>query len=264
MLLFFFAMVTATVPSWAEYGKDEPLLYLTGSPTADTLRQGEITFGPPWGGWIAVGLNEHVTFGWDYPASLFAGVPAFLLRASPFDNASAFKISFEVYGNNWGSSWQDKRSDHFLLEHRGTSGWAHLLLAWRFAERFRFHLYGGANYAQYQSYSQNKGSTFATSVFENAITPNYGATLQWDMNSWLKLSVNAMSGNSFYYVDQVTRKNMIVYSFDMAPFSKNAIGILRTFRLELSAMWLWMPVAGNYYTSVGVPIFPAMYWQFML
>ncbi len=242
-----------------EFGPEEPLLYPGGFSTADVLRKHEWVLAPPPVGWVAYGATRHLTLAWDYPAALF-GYPAGLVRYQLGSEGSDVHYALELYGVIWTKDNIDSRSPGYLLEHRGGQGWIRLAQTWRLSKAWRWHLYGGANYAAYERYSPNTKLQFPPLTYRNDKTLDLGGALEWDVRPRMKIHLNYVYGNTFVFVDQVPRKYMVVGTLHFAPFSSRRTAILRNLRFDLNALYVDVPPA-HYHQVLPFPIFPTLYWQ---
>ena len=243
----------------ATFDRTEPLLYPGGFPTADTLRSHEWLVAPPPWGWVAYGATSRLTVAWDYPATLY-GFPAGLIRYQfPTDNANVH-YAVEFYGAVFTKDHTDSRSKAFKLERHGTQDWIHVERTARLSDRWRWHLYGGANYATYQRYVPNETVQFEPVTYTNHFSPDFGTALQWDALPSMKVHLNYTYGNTLFFVDQVALKRMAVGTLHFAPFSDRRAGILKNLRFDLSALYVHVPPA-DYQDILPLPLYPTVYWQ---
>ena len=243
----------------ASFKKDEPLLFPAGLPTADALRNGEWMIAPPPWGWMAYGLTDRLTVGWDYPVALL-GYPAGLVRYQfPFGTPN-MRFAGEFYFLGFPKELVDDRSPGYQLVHRGTQSWFHLQHTSRLSEKWRWHIYAGSTYATYQHYLPNKEAQFEPVLYEKHSSPDWGTGIQWDARPGMKVHVNYSFGNTLYFVDQVALKHLFVYTLHFAPFSESKPAILRNLRFDLSSITSNVPVA-QYQVSLPLPVYPTVYWQ---
>jgi len=245
--------------AWAAFDPQEPLLYPGGFPTADVLRPHEWLVAPPPWGWLAYGATEHLTLGWDYPATLL-GYPAGFIRYQLPSESTDVHYAIEGYGVLFAKDLTDSRSAGYRIDQHGTQDWIHLERSARLSEDWRWHAYIGLNYATYQRYYPNEKAQFDPVVYRDRGTPDAGVALEWDARPWMKIHLNYTYGNTFVFVDQVGQKHMIVGTLQFAPFSSKRAAFLRNLRFDLSALYVAVPTA-HYQYSLPVPIYPTLYWQ---
>jgi hypothetical protein len=259
-VISFFALTLASFDSKADFRKDEANIYPSGTPTADTLKSSEWYLAPiPWG-WLAYGLTDKLTIAWDYPATIL-GLPSGLVRYQLPGSSKNMGWALDLYGISWGSkTFEQKRAKEFIVDYRGGQYWIHLNWSLRIFDWLRLNTYGGATHTDYHKFRPNETAQFQEKLYEDAWSPDYGASLEFDISSWLKFHVNSTVGNTFLYVDQIVYKKLAAGTFQLAPFSSQATGILKNLRLELSAMYVEIPDAQYKYT-LPLPLFPYLYWQ---
>jgi hypothetical protein len=256
-LAFLFAACFGT--ACASIPRAQPLIYPAGFPTGEALRDGEWLLAPPPWGWVAAGVTDQLTIGWDYPATLF-GYPAGLVRYQIPTGDTAPKLAVEAYGVWFSKPHTDERQSGFKLERHGTQDWLHVQTSVPLSDNWKAHAYGGFNYATFQRYLPHEGVQFEPVTYENHISPDYGFGLQWYARPSMMISGNYTYGNTLYFVDQVALKKMFVASLLFAPFARSDNGFLRNLRVDLSAMYVNVPVA-QYEESLPLPLFPTVYWQ---
>ncbi|HYR42610.1 MAG TPA: hypothetical protein VER98_06290 [Terriglobia bacterium] len=243
----------------AQFGPEEPLLMPGGLSTADTLRRKEWLLAPPPWGWVAYGATSQLTIAWDYPAALF-GFPAGFIRYQLPGRSDKTHFAAEFYAISFGKSHTDERSNGYRLEHRGMQSWVRLENSSQLSANWRLHLYAGGNYAEYQRYFPHKEVQFPEAVYEQYWSPDAGAALEWSPRPKVKVHLNYAYGNTFSFVDQVALKRMVVGQLHFAPFGPQRSAFLRNMRLDLSAIYVNVPIA-RYRRSLPIPIYPTMYWQ---
>jgi hypothetical protein len=252
-------LIVCLTPACATFDRAEPLLYPGGFPTADTLRDDEWQLAPPPWGWVAYGVTPRLTVGWDYPATLM-GYPAGLVRYQFGSENPDVRYAVELYGAVFTRDHTDSRNDAFMLERNGTQDWIHFERTARLSERWRWHLYGGLNYASFQRYVPHKGEQFEPVTYEHHVSPDFGVALQWDALRAMKVHVNYTYGNTLYFVDQVALKRLAAATLHFAPFSQNRAAVLRNLRFDLSALHVNVPIA-KYRETLPLPLYPTVYWQ---
>lgn len=245
--------------AFADFETEEPLIYPSGMGTAETLRDSEWHVAPPPWGWIAYGAHPRFMVALDYPAALF-GIPAALLRFK-FFNGQDTKFALEGYGAYWSYDYKDKRQKEYLVEHKYGTEWLRLNWSQKVSENWRFHLYGGANFSDYEKYAPNEKDVFNPIIYENSWSPTYGLDIEWKLAAWVYLHVAYSYGNTFYNVDQVSRKHLAAYTFAMAPFSNTWWGFFSKMRIELTALYAKVEPSNSEY-KLPIPLLPYVYWQF--
>ena len=259
LLILFLLLSLRTAPAYAEFERDEPLLFPAGFSSADTLRPHEWLLAPPPWGWLAYGATPRLTIGWDYPATLM-GFPAGMIRYQFSPSETRAHYSVELYGALYTKDHTDSRSKGFKVEQHGTQDWIRLERTARLSERWRWHLYAGVNYATYQRYEPNTEAQFEPVTYEKHFSPDLGAAVEWDAKPWMRVHLNYTYGNTFYFVDQVAMKRMAAGTLHFAPFSGDHNGFLRGLRFDLNALYLHVPVA-KYTEVLPLPLYPTIYWQ---
>jgi hypothetical protein len=212
----------------------------------------------PWG-WVAAGASDRITLAWDYPATLL-GYPAGLIRWRTPVGDDDHQWSLEAYGVSFTKGLDQTRNKEFAVEYRGGQYWAHLYTSHHLHDSLWLHAYAGATHTDYFRFHSNQTIQFPDKLYQDAWCPDYGVDLEIIANSWLKIHANAGYGNTFFIVDQVLFKTFAALTFQMAPFSKNTVGILRQMRIELSSLYVRIPDV-QYEEKLILPIFPYVYWQ---
>jgi hypothetical protein len=243
----------------AEFEAGEPLLYPGGFSTADALRDSEWLLGPPPFGWVAYGVTDRLTVAWDWPAAT-VGAPAGFVRYQFPRGSHATKYALETYAVRFPDEHEDDRVDEFEVIHTGYQAWIRLMCSTRVGDRWRIHLYAGANYKQDQTYAPNKTKQFEETRYRGHWNPDAGVAVEWNVLPWMKIHANAVYGNTFVFVDQVAMKWMMTGTVHFAPFSAKRTWILRSLRVDLNAFNVRVPDA-RYHETLPIPIYPTVYWQ---
>ena len=241
----------------ADFGANEPTLFPGSFPTAQTLREGEYFFAPPPWGWFAYGAAPRLTLGLDYPALLF-GYPAAWARYRFYDSGR-LSSAIELYGVLWTQTRDDDRQTDFRVRQKGYQAWAHLNNTVRISERWRIHVYAGANYADEQDYLPLGASNFTPSYYSRHFNLDSGAAVEYRLSTRVRMYVSYSSGNTFYFIDQVAMKSLATWSFLFAPWTDSRRAILRNLRFDLNALWVRVPDA-DYQASLPLPLYPTVYW----
>ena len=253
LILFFLTALTAQ----AEFRPEEAVLYPAGSSSADVLKKSEIFFAPQ--GWVAYGLTDRWTLAWDW-FLVFGGIPALQTRYALNGNTSHTRISLEAYSVYFPKDIPDKRDKEFIVNHRGGGGinYARLNLTQDFTERLRLHLYTGATSSDFEEFEPREEPMFEKKTYSSFVVPDYGLTFEYKVNSWLKVNLNASSGNTFVLFDQIAHKSMAVLGLYFAPFARERTGFLSNMRFELNAIAVRIPDADY---KKFYPIYPVLSWQ---
>lgn len=259
MKKFIILLLLFTHHSQASFTENESLFYPGGMGTADSLHSNEWILSP--NGWAAVGVADRLTISWDWAVATL-GISAGLIRWNVYqsDNLEFALEGYSIFFPNEIENAYKGNDKNFKIWHKGGQGWLRLNTSIGERDHFRVHTYVGANHAHYQRYSPYEQSQFEEKTYENSTNPDFGLGFELTTSDWLKLHLNATYGNSFYFVDQISRKFMTVFTFHMAPFSKDSWGIFRTMRIELSGFYVHIPDAD--YTYTFPPLYPTLYWQF--
>ena len=247
----------------ADFDDKEALIYPAGFPTADTLKSGEWYVAFPSWGWFAYGLSQDVTFAFDYPLLMFAGIPGGLLRFNTPFSSDNFRLGLELYGAHFYNGFEDKRNPQYTVVHGGFVGWARLTSSIRLSDSVRIHAYAGPDYVSHQIHKPGTNperGVFEEQRYSGRWTPSLGFGIEWKMADWIFFHANATRGNTFFYVDQVPYKDLVAYSFHMAPFPDSWFGILRRMRLEFTALWVEAPQM-NLSSRLPLPLHAYVYWQ---
>ncbi len=241
--------------------------------TAYTLSKGEFVYNQspftlPFPSWAWWGITDNITAEIDL-LPLIGGlfqkpnlpVPSFNFRFKLIDqNKLIPSIAFEtMYQHLWN---EIKQSDqpNAIVSRKGNSWYNHLNFSWKINSKFFTHLSIGATYVENLYFSNNDSLKLIEKVYPKSINPDLNISIDYRFKPWLSLHATASYGTTFVYLDNIPRKQQISYGFRIAPFYKNKIGFLRTFRAELIGFYIFLPDIDESIESI-IPIFPYFYWQ---
>jgi len=116
----------------------------------------------------------------------------------------------------------------------------------------------GCNFSQHLKLINKDTFKLVEKTFTNKITPYFSLGLDYRLKR-ISFHINTSYGSTLSYINNVPRKCEVIYGVRMAPFYKNKITFLRTFRIEWAGFY---NVFSNVKAKVYVPIFiPFLYWQ---
>jgi len=254
----------------------ETFLHPADAFTAYTLKKGEFVYNqspftlplPSWAWW---GISDRITAEIDL-LPLIGGlfqephwpVPSFNFRFKLGEQKDILPaLAFEsMYQHLWNTVIQSDRPNA-VVSRKGNSWYGHLNFSWKVHSRFYTHLSIGATYVENLYFSNGDTSNLLEKFYPTSWSPDFSLSIDYRAKPWLSLHASGSYGTTFVYLDNIPRKVQLSYGFRVAPFYKSKWGILRTFRAEFIAFYIYLPDVRSSIESF-LPIFPYFYWQWRM
>lgn len=245
--------------------------------TAYTLKKNEFVYNqtpmtlpiPSWAWW---GITDKITMEFDL-LPLIGGffqephlpVPSFNFRFNLGEqNRHRPALAFEfMIQHLWRTQNQLDAPNLRIERNPGTSFYAHLNASWKLAPKFHLHVSTGPTYTQ-NLLIENKDTINTTGrYFKHTVNPDLSISLDYRAKPWISFHLTSSYGTTFVFLDNIPRKYQVAYGFRFAPFYKSKYGFLKTFRGELTSLYMNFPDAKESLNTY-IPIFPYVYWQWTL
>jgi hypothetical protein len=245
--------------------------------TAYTLRKGEFVYNqspfsfplPSWAWW---GITDKITAEIDL-LPLIGGllvephlpVPSLNFRFRLAEQQGIKPaIAFEtMYQHLWRLQNQSNTPALIVERESGNSWYNRFNFSWKLNPFTHLHFSAGATYTENLRITNNDTVNFRGRFFRRTFNPDVSLSIDWRPKPWLSAHLTTSYGTTFVYLDNIPRKYEVCYGFRLAPFYKNRWGILRTFRAEFAAIYLFFPDSQSYITNY-LPVFPYFYWQWTM
>lgn len=242
--------------------------------TAYTLKKNEFVYNqspmtlpvPSWAWW---GITDKITMEFDLLPLLggllqepFLPVPSFnfrfkLLEQKNFRPHLAYEFMIQ---HLWTNQNQLDVASMRIERNGGTSFYNHLNASWLIRPKLHLHVSTGVTYTQNLLIESKDSVNYSGKFFKQTVNPDFSVSIDYRPKPWISAHLTSSYGTTFVFLDNIPRKYQIGYGFRVAPFYKNKYGFLRTFRFELTSLYMYFPDAKESLNTY-LPIFPYFYWQ---
>jgi hypothetical protein len=242
--------------------------------TAYTLKKNEFIYNqspftlplPSWAWW---GITDKITAEIDL-LPLLGGffqpphlpVPSLNFRFRLYNQQKWIPtIAFEtMFQHLWTTQNQADLATISIERDKGNSWYNRFNFSWYNQKRLHLHLSLGATYTENLRIENKDSLAPQGRFFSKTVNPDLSLSLDWRPKPWFSTHLTASYGTTFVYLDNIPRKYQVAYGFRFAPFYGLQCGFLRTFRLELTGLYMHFPDAKESLATY-LPIFPYFYWQ---